>query len=194
MTVDVLAFLIATAAVIAVLVAVLTTNEARRNAAAAQPTATTLYDGTVAGTPPLVAHSIMLQGRPDSVTRAADGVIVTLLRKGLSPPVASPADIVQIAAEMIVAEESLGVKVTRAELRYQDRALIIPFAPSLRALALQRLAELRACDEQGPKLTRQDPTVCRACAYRAMCAIGRANAPTPHSTLGLSTVDQKIEQ
>ncbi|HKD74825.1 MAG TPA: hypothetical protein VKB76_04995 [Ktedonobacterales bacterium] len=184
MTVDVLALIIAAAFVVAGLIVALTTNDARRKADVAQPAATTLYDGTAAGAPPLVAHTIMLQGQPDNVTRTADGVVVTLLRKGLAPPVATPADVVQIAAEMIVVEESLGVKVSRGELRYQDRSLRIPFVPALRALALQRLADLRACDGRGPNLTRQDPIVCRACAYRAMCAIGRVNAPTPHSVLG----------
>jgi hypothetical protein len=184
MTVDVLAFLIACAFVVAGLIAALTTNEARRKSDAAQPSAKTLYDGTAVGAPPLVAHSIMFQGQPDSVTRTANGIIVTLLRKGLAPPVATPADIVQIAAEMIVTEEALGVKIASGELRYQDRSLLIPFASSLRALALQRMADLRACDDQGPNMTRQDPSVCRVCAYRAMCAIGRVNAPTPHSALG----------
>ena len=185
MTMDGIALIIVGVLLAAGLIAILTTNEARRLAPRTKPAATLLYDGAAAGAVPLVAHSLLLQGNPQAILREADGsIIVVLARTGTAPPVAKPSDAIQLAGEMLVAEEALGVTVTGGLLRYQDRALGIPLTPALRALALQRLAELRACDEQGPQLTRQDPVVCRACAYRAMCAIGRINAPSPHSVMG----------
>ena len=166
---------------ICALIAALSVNEARRRLAL--PTlAATLYDGAAKDAAPLIAHSIMVEGRPTAVERTADGAVTVLCaRSGLAPPVASSADVMRLGIEMLVAEEALGVTVMAGLLRFQDRSLTIPHTPLLRALVSARLGELRAADGDGPRLTRQDPTVCRACAYRAMCAIGRINAPAPHS-------------
>lgn len=184
MTVDIITILIAGALIVAGSVAILTTNEARRLRVTTTPP-TQLYDGAAADAPALVAPSLMLEGHPDAVTREADGaIVVTLTCAGTAPPVAAPPALIRLAGEMLAAEEALGVTVTRGLLRYQDRALVIPLSPALRTLAQQCLMELRACEGAGPHMTRQEPATCRACAYRAMCAIGRINAPAPHSVMG----------
>ncbi len=183
MTGAMVATIVTGALVVATLLIALTVNDARR-LSQPPPPEVVLFDGTVAG-PPLVAHALALSGRPAAVVRAAAGAVVgPPARAGPAPPGVSPPPALALAADMLVVAEALDVTPARGEIRYRDRALALPLTPALRALALRRLAEVRASDELGPQIARQDPTVCRACAYRAMCAIGRVNAPLPHSSLG----------
>jgi hypothetical protein len=180
---DAVAGLLVVGLLVAGALVILAANEGQRARTAAASTA--LYDGAAADATPLVAHAYGLTGRPALVTRAADGsVTVVLARSGAAPATAAPPDALQLAAEALVAEEALGVSVARGVLRYPARDLALPITPALRELVTRQLADLRANEAAGPRLHRQDPTVCRACAYRAMCAIGRVNAPAPHSAMG----------
>jgi hypothetical protein len=179
-----LATLIVLALVGAALIGVLTLNDAHRGAQPAPPEAV-LFDGMTADAPPLVAHALGLQGRPSLIARRPDdSIVVAIVRAGTAPATIAPPDAILLAAEMLAAAEALGVTPAVGELRFQDRALPLPNTPALRALALRRLGELQASVPAGPHLTRQDPATCRACAFRAMCPIGRANAPLPHSSVG----------
>lgn len=180
MTVNCLAGIVTLAVVFAAGLLALTINDARR-AARKPASAETLY----AGKEPLVAHARHLSAQPTSVQRAPGGEIV--LRHDF--PNTAPATIgrpeaVMLAAEALVVEEALGLKPSQAMMHYLDHDLALPLTPPLQDLALRRLDEIRAAEEGGPRLRRQDPAVCRACAYRAMCPIGRVNAPAPHSALG----------
>lgn len=184
MTADLLAALTASVLLATLLCIVLTVNAGRR---ATPPPAgeRVVYDGRQPTTHPLVALTLGLEGRPTLViTTPAGPPRVILTRVGLAPGLPAAPDIMQIAAEVLVVEEVLGLQGAVGVLRYQDRDFPTPISPILRTLTLQRLAALRACDAVGPQVARQDPAVCRACAYRAMCAIGRSNAPAPHSAMG----------
>ncbi|MBA3824111.1 MAG: hypothetical protein H0X24_09470, partial [Ktedonobacterales bacterium] len=170
-------------AVVALALLVLSLNEGQRRQRIVAPQ-TILYDATTADGP-LVAHAHRMQGRPARVERAADGVItVSVDRVGTPAAVATPVEVLWLTAEALVAEEALGVTVSNGTLRHADRDLTVPITPALRALTLHALSELRASEAQGPRISRQDPQTCRGCGYRAMCAIGRINAPTPHSAMG----------
>ncbi len=180
---DLVGVAVVVGALLAAALAVLSTNESRRRERAAAPAAI-LYDAATADGP-LVAHAHRMQGRPLVVERMADGTItVTVARLGPPAAVATPSEVMRLAAEALVAEEALGVTVARGILRHAERDLAVPITPALRALALHGLGELRASEAQGPRLTRQDPATCRACGYRAMCAVGRINAAAPHSAMG----------
>lgn len=181
---ELLAALVAAIIIIAALGFALTANAAR-DATKPELPARTIYDGTLASATPLVAHTLGLEGQPTAVTREADGTIAVIIaRAGTAPPTPSTAEVIRLAAETLVAEEALGVRVQSGILRYSDRQISVAMAPALRELALRRLGEIRASDERGPRLERQNPNICRACAYRSMCAIGRINAPLPHSSMG----------
>ncbi len=133
---------------------------------------------------PLVAHALALAAQPDFIERAADGAVrIVTLRVGLAPAAISREDALTLAAQALVVDEALGVATSVALLRYQDRDLALPMTPALRDLVHQRIDTIRAHEAQGPIVQRQDATVCRACAYRAMCPIGKMNAPAPHSVL-----------
>lgn len=182
MSADLIGALAALAVALAALLIALSLNDARREQAAPPPTI--LYDGRDAAGP-LVALGLGLTGRPDQVAQAHDGAVAVILRRaGRAPAVASAADSLQCAAECLAVEEALGVRSARGILRYDDRDLAVISTPALRDLVLRRLGEVRASEARGPVVARQEPAVCRACAYRAMCAIGRANAPTPFATPG----------
>ena len=159
--------------------AILSTNEGWQRQHAELPP-TVLYDGAAGG--PLVAHAHRLSGHPALVERTANGSISVIVeRSGPFAAVATPREVLRLAAEALVAEEALGVTVARGILRHPERDLALPITPALRALALRQLADLRASEGQGPRLTHQDATICHACAYRAMCAIGRLNGMHSHS-------------
>jgi hypothetical protein len=179
---DLVGIAVVVGALMAAALVVLSTNEIRRRAGASS-TASVLYDAATADGP-LIAHAHRMQAQPTAVERAADGTIsVTAARVGPYAAVATPTEVMRLTADALVAEEALGVVVARGILRHPERDLSVTITPSLRALALHALAELRASEAQGPQMTRQDPATCRACAYRAMCAIGRINAGAPHSAM-----------
>ena len=183
MSVDCLAGLVILGILLAALLIILSANEVQRRMRVTL-TATMLYDGLAPDASPLVAHMLRMEGRPALVTRALDGsVTVELIQAASGPTVAATPDVLRLTAEALVAEEALGITITHGALRFTDRTLTMPITPALRALVMQRLAELRAAEAHGPHLTRQEGSVCRACAYRAMCAIGRVNAPLPHSSM-----------
>lgn len=184
MTADLPAALTALVLLGALLCIVLTANAGRR--AAPPPVGErVVYDGWHPTTRPLVALTLGLQGRPTAVITTPDAPTrVILVREGIAPGMPAAPDVMQIAAEVLVVEEALGMQGIVGVLRYQDRDFLVAITPVLRTLTLHRLAALRACDAEGPQVARQDPLVCRACAYRAMCAIGRSNAPAPHSAMG----------
>jgi hypothetical protein len=168
---------------VAAALVVLSLNEGQRRGQD-DPPPTVLYDAETADGP-LIAHAHRMQGYPMRVERGERGTIsVVVPRVGPAAAVATPAEVMRLAAEALVAEEALGVTVARGILRHVERDLAVPITPALRALALHALGELRASEGQGPRLTGQDPATCRACGYRAMCAIGRINAPAPHSAMG----------
>ncbi len=163
---------------------ILSLNESWRRHAAL-PTAKILYDGLAAGAVPLVAHTHGLHARPTLVERLDDGLArVVMACQGTPPAVPSAAQALWLTACAIAAEEALAITISVGILRYAERDIAMPITPALRALLLRRLAELRQAQEGGPHLTRQDPTVCRACVYHAMCPIGRVNAPLGHSAWG----------
>ena len=184
MSVDCLAGLVILGLMLAALLGILSTNEAQRRMRTTAA-ATTLYDGLAPDASPLVAHGLRMEGHPTRVARATDGTVTIELAQATSAPtVATTPDVLRLTAEALVAEEALDITITLGTLRFTDRSLVVPITPALRALVLQRLGELRAAEAHGPHLTRQERSVCRACAYRAMCAIGRVNAPLPHSAMG----------
>jgi len=170
-------------ALLAAALVVLSLNEGQRRGQDAIPAAV-LYDAETADGP-LIAHAHRMQAHPMRVERGEQGTIsVIVSRVGLPAAVATPVEVLRLAAEALVTEEALGVTVALGILRHAERDLAVPITPALRALALHALGELRASEGQGPRLTGQDPAICRACGYRAMCAIGRINAPAPHSAMG----------
>ncbi len=185
MTTDLIGAVLGIAFVVIVALIVLAANDTP-----AKGTDTTAPQTIYAATPgagpggPLVAHAIALAAQPDLVERAADGSVrLVALRVGLAPAAISRDEALTLAAQALVVDEALGVATSVALLRYQDRDLALPVTPALRDLVRQRIDAIRAQEAQGPIVQRQDATVCRACAYRAMCPIGKMNAPAPHSVL-----------
>lgn len=182
MNLDCLAGLVILGLLVATLLIVLSANETRRVQGA--NAGIILYDGQLPDAAPLVAHALHLAAQPTLVSRAADGSVTVIVAiQAPTPTVVRTPMVVRLVAEALVAEEALGVRVTRGIVQFRDRMVVVPITPALRALVLHQLALLRAAEDHGPRLNRQEASVCRTCAYRAMCAIGRANAPLPHSSM-----------
>jgi hypothetical protein len=180
---DVVGIAVVVGVIVAAALVVLLVNEGQRHTDP-KDRPTILYDAASADGP-LIAHAHRMQAQPTRVERAADcAITLTIDRAGPPARIATPAEVMHLAAEALVAEEALGVTVARGILRHPERDLVVTITPSLRALAVRALTELRASEAQGPHLRGQDPATCRACGYRAMCAIGRINAGAPLSHSG----------
>ena len=170
MNIDLLGAIIALAFVAITLLIALTSNDRRPEA----PATTKVHHDHARG--PLVAHALALTAQPDQVVTLADGTVAIIAHlTGLAPAMVPRAAALTQAATALVVEEALGVAPTRAIWRYQDRDLDLLLTPALRDLARRRIAVIRANEDHGPTLTRQDVALCRACAYRSLCPIGRAN-------------------
>jgi hypothetical protein len=163
---------------------ILSLNESWRRHAA-QPAAKIIYDGRKPGATPLVAHAHGLSARPTLVEQLDDGTMQIIMAcQGAPPPVASAAQALWLTASAVAAEEALAIAIGAGILRYPERDILVAITPALRAMLARRIEELRQAEDGGPHLARQDPTVCRACVYHAMCPIGRVNAPLGHSAWG----------
>lgn len=141
-----------------------------------------LYDGELSTAQPLLSHVHGIQAQPTAVEKLATETQVVYRRGERSPAIPSKADVLLLSSTAVTAEEALGIKIDAGILRYSDRELRVPITPALRAIVLRHATNIRADDLSGPRLTRQDPTECRVCIHRSMCAIGKINAPVLHSS------------
>jgi CRISPR-associated exonuclease Cas4 len=174
---DLLVTLIVGACLLAIAIMLISSNEALRRQATSASSSTILYERVPDQAHPLVAHAYGLEGQPTLIIREGEQVSVILDRAGDAPPRPLPGDVIQVAAECIVAEEALGETVQHGVLRFANGDIGIPLTSALRSLVLRRLEEMRACEGQGPQIAQQDPAICQECGYRAMCPIGRMAAP-----------------
>ncbi len=109
-----------------------------------------------------------LVGRPDAVRRRADGasVPVELKHRACPPAGPFPSHTVQLAAYLLLLEETTGVPPPFGVLRYTDREVIVRWDAPLRRRLFRLLAEVRA-EYDG----RADPSPakCAGCAWSPGC-------------------------
>jgi CRISPR-associated exonuclease Cas4 len=124
----------------------------------------------------LSSSAYPLIGKPDYVVQLPDGRPVPIELKlnvqNASQPFSNHE--VQIAAYCLILEDYFEQAPTHGILRYADCEFTVDYTPALRKKVIHLLTEMERCTEQQPPpLARQRVAKCRACAFQAICSVGR---------------------
>ncbi len=117
-----------------------------------------------------------LRGKPDYIVYH-DGVPIPVEVKSRPAP-RTPFDshLLQLAAYCLLVEETTGVMPPFGRLKYEDRAVDVPFSDSLRQRLLKTISMMRA-DLADPYLDpaplHDEPRRCARCGYRDICRYAR---------------------
>lgn len=127
-------------------------------------------DGTAR---PLVARSYPLSGKPDYVVLAPDGSRVPVeIKSGRVGRAPRHEDVLQLTAYLLILDDLYEPAPRYGLLRYANRAFEVPYTPELRDEVLVILDEMQELDASGAANAPDgtpSPTLCRACAFRAVC-------------------------
>lgn len=124
----------------------------------------------------LSSSAYPLIGKPDYVVQVPDGRPVPIeLKPGLHDvPAPYSNHIIQLAAYCLILEDYFEQAPTHGILRYADREFTVEYTPALRKKVIRLLTEMDRCSAQEPPaLKNQRAAKCRACAFQAVCPIGR---------------------
>jgi CRISPR-associated exonuclease Cas4 len=147
-----------------------------RHRALGLPEGKLVYEDADGQGEPLSSVGFPLIGKPDYVVEAPDGrpipVELKLTVEGVAAPYSN--HVVQVAAYCLILEDYFVQGPTHGILRYADREFTIEYTPALRKKVIKLLSLMQQCSEQSPPtLKTQKVAKCRACAFQAMCPIGR---------------------
>ncbi|MGB8344278.1 MAG: CRISPR-associated protein Cas4 [Ktedonobacteraceae bacterium] len=170
---------------VAIALIILVVNERRvqrervireRHRALGLPEGKLVYEDADGRGEPLSSVDYPLLGKPDYVVETPDGRPVPVELKLTVEGVAAPYSnhVVQVAAYCLILEDYFEQVPTHGILRYADREFTIEYTPALRKKVIKLLTLMAQCSEQAPPpLKSQKAAKCRACAFQALCPIGR---------------------
>lgn len=170
---------------IAIALIILVVNERRvqreravseRHRALGLPEGKLVYEDADGQGEPLSSVDYPLVGKPDYVVESPNGrpipVELKLTVEGVAAPYSN--HVIQVAAYCLILEDYFVQAPTHGILRYADREFTIEYTPALRKKVIRLLGLMTQCSEQSPpQLKSQKAAKCRACAFQAMCPIGR---------------------
>jgi CRISPR-associated exonuclease Cas4 len=125
---------------------------------------------------PLSSNAFPLIGKPDYVVRLPDGRPVPVELKLNVVEVSAPFSnhVVQLGAYCLILEDYFEKAPTYGIVRYADCEFTVDYTPALRKKVVRLLAAMQKCSEQQPPpLASQKAAKCRACDFKAICAIGK---------------------
>ena len=149
---------------------------AERHRALGLPEGELVYEDADGQGEPLSSSSYPLVGKPDYVIKLPDGKPVPIELKPSVHDATAPHSnhVIQLAAYCIILEDYFVQPPTHGILRYADREFTVEYTPALKKKVIRLLTEMARCSEkQPPPLTRQRASKCRACAFQAICPVGR---------------------
>jgi len=115
-------------------------------------------------------------GKPDYIVKLPDGRPVPVELKLNVVDVTAPHSnhVVQIGAYCLILEEYFERPPTYGIVRYADCEFTVEYTPALRKKVIRLLAAMQKCSQQQPPpLATQKAAKCRACDFKAICAIGK---------------------
>lgn len=140
------------------------------------PTGELVYEDADGQGETLSSSEYPLVGKPDYVIQLPDGRPVPIELKPNAQGVTAPYSnhVMQVAAYCLILEDYFEQPPTHGILRYADSEFTVEYTPALRKKVIRLLTEMEHCTEkQPPALARQKAAKCRACAFQAICPIGR---------------------
>lgn len=140
------------------------------------PTGELVYEDADSQGASLASKAYPLVGKPDYVVQLPDGRPVPIELKPSVQGVMAPYSnhIVQVGAYCLILEDHFERPPTHGILRYADREFTVEYTPALRKKVIRLLKEMaQRSEQQPPTLVRQHASKCRACAFQAICSIGR---------------------
>ena len=135
-----------------------------------------VYEGNDEQADPLASQAYPLAGKPDYIVQLPDGRPVPIERKLHVSEAIQPYNnhVVLVAASCLILEEYSQKPPTHGMLHYADRAFTIEYTPALRRRVLRLIQTMeQATEQKPPDLTSQIAAKCRACAFQALCPVGR---------------------
>lgn len=121
--------------------------------------------------PLLRSERYALQGRPDYVVQEGRRIIPVEVKSGSAPAVPYDSHRLQLAAYCLLIEESAGQAPPYGIIRYDDRAVRVPYNDALRNELLDALEAMRRHLLAGePPPSPPSPARCAHCGYADICA------------------------
>src|SRR3984957_16428618 len=124
---------------------------------------------------PLTSQRYGLGGKPDHLVRLTDGIAPIEVKSCRAPASGRPYEghLFQLAAYCLLVEDVFGAPVPHGLVNFEDRSILVDFAPSLRASLLALLDEIRAAKRGEELHSHHDrPGKCRSCGFRTVCGGG----------------------
>ena len=172
--------LLATLAIVALLVGGLALREASRARRTARlPAGRIVYADTGDWRPldkPLFSASYGLTGKPDYLVRTRTGLIPVEVKSSVAPLQPYPSHVLQLAAYCLLVEETTGQAPPHGLIKYADAAFQIDYTNGLHdelltlldAMRVQRSLSARQVQGDVPR-NHNDPQRCARCGYRLVC-------------------------
>ncbi len=119
---------------------------------------------------PLFSARLGLTGKPDYILQYGQTLIPVEVKPNRHATQPYHSDLLQLAAYLVLLEETTGVAPPYGLLRYADISFQLRYTPTVRAEVLDTLAEMRAL-LAAVDVTRSHTEVarCRSCGFRTQC-------------------------
>ncbi|WP_298407098.1 Dna2/Cas4 domain-containing protein [uncultured Chloroflexus sp.] len=119
---------------------------------------------------PLFSARLGLTGKPDYILQRGQALIPVEVKPNRRVAQPYPSDLIQLAAYLVLIEETTGVAPPYGLLRYADETFQLRYTAAVRDEVLATLVEMRDlldCDDVARN--HAEAARCRGCGFRAHC-------------------------
>lgn len=121
-------------------------------------------------THPLFSARLGLTGKPDYILQQGDYLIPVEVKPHRRAPQPYPSDLMQLAAYLVLLEETTDVAPPYGLLRYAEETFSLRYTPAVRAEVLATLTEMRDLLSAVDVVRNHDDAArCRGCGFRSQC-------------------------
>ncbi|OAN42869.1 CRISPR-associated protein Cas4 [Chloroflexus islandicus] len=119
---------------------------------------------------PLFSARLGLTGKPDYILQRGQALIPVEVKPNRRAAQPYPSDLIQLAAYLVLIEETTGVAPPYGLLRYADETFQLRYTAAVRDEVVATLAEMRELlDDDDVARNHDEAARCRGCGFRAHC-------------------------